>query len=130
MVVSACRIGPRKRFFSEMKGGRFRLSRPLSGKAGSRSDHGAPAGLRAESRPDIRLVGTVTGRRFETPERWQESMGIAESKVAFFPADRPSFQRRSGVVATKRISGRDLRRHRICAAWRFSQRTRFPTVGK
>jgi len=83
MVVSACRIGPRKRFFSEMKGGRFRLSRPLSGKAGSRSDHGAPAGLRAESRPDIRLVGTVTGRRFETLDRWLESTGIAESKIAF-----------------------------------------------
>ena len=27
--------------------------------------HGAPAGHRAESRPDIRLVGTVTGRRFD-----------------------------------------------------------------
>jgi len=26
---------------------------------------GAPAGHRAESRPEIRLVGTVTGRRFD-----------------------------------------------------------------
>ena len=45
--------------------------------------HGAPAGHRAESRPDIRLVGTVTGRRFEAPQRWLESTDIAESMVAF-----------------------------------------------
>ncbi|MBP6798625.1 MAG: hypothetical protein KA124_11055, partial [Luteimonas sp.] len=43
----------------------------------------APAGHRAESRPDIRLVGTVTGRRFETPERSLESTGISEPKLAF-----------------------------------------------
>ncbi|MBP6797695.1 MAG: hypothetical protein KA124_06320 [Luteimonas sp.] len=29
------------------------------------------------------MVGTVTGRRFEAPQRWLESTDIAESMVAF-----------------------------------------------
>jgi len=88
------------RFFSDVVDGRFRPTRPRPGKARSRSDHGAPANHRAESRPDIRLVGTVTGRRFATSKRWLESTGMAESRVAFprrsphggFP-EAPAFQR-------------------------------------
>ena len=94
MVVSACRIGPRKRFFSEMKGGRFRLSRPLSGKARSRSEHGAPAGHRAESRPDIRLVGTAPGRRSKRGRQPMNSKKAKRRHRSFRSGDQVSAQAR------------------------------------
>jgi len=85
------RSAKRKRFFSDVRGGCFRPSRPLPGKARSRSDRGAPAGHRAESRPEIRLVGTVTGRRSDVPRALAGKHEHRETQGRFsLPIDDPS----------------------------------------
>jgi len=80
--------------------------------------HGAPAGHRAESRPEIRLVGTVTGRRFDVPGAGWKA-GIAESKVAFpgrstiLPA-QVRYRRNQADIGPRLAPTPDLRRMAVC----------------
>ena len=87
---------------------------------------GAPAGHRAESRPDIRLVGTVPGRRFKLPCEPAGTRAMNGPRIVFQDG-RESLRRRSGVAATRPASGhgadRDLRRHRTCAAVELPRHT-------